>query len=147
MTDLQEVATALRAAFDAGPWWEALIPHLADTVDLVHYPDRLPIDGPTPAATIADRMRGDFLTAALRDGHQVADAITVEGDAIKAAQRVIGTLPDGTAVSVPLTQAFTFADGRIVRVDISADPADTAPIMQALAQAQAQSGPPAPESG
>jgi ketosteroid isomerase-like protein len=132
MTDLNEVAKELEAAFAAGAYHEALIPHLAETIEVHHHPTPGPGDGPSPGAGMAAMMRGDPFAPVLTKLHREAKSVSVDGDTLVVDMTMIGTAEDGSEVRVPLLQRFGFADGRIVSLDHFTDPAITDPIMKAV---------------
>jgi hypothetical protein len=138
MSDLQAIAAELRQQSEQGTWHEALIPHLAGTIEVCHHPDAAPTDGSVSAEALTDMMRGEHLRAIMPDERQVAEEITVDGDAITAVQRLQGTLVDGTMIDIPLTQKFTFSGGKLVGIDHYTDPADTKVLMEKAAALMAQ---------
>ncbi len=134
MSDLDAIAAELQVQFDNGTWHEALIPHLADTIEVRHHPVQ-PGDGPIAGSEYAVLMRGEHLREFMPDERQIAEKITVDGDVITAAQRFVGTLVDGTKIDMPLSQTFTFADGKLAAIDHYTDPADTADLMAKVGKA------------
>jgi hypothetical protein len=135
MSELDDVAKELQEQFDQGTWYEALIPHFADVIDVAHHPKPGHTDGPTAAPDLIANMRGDHFGPVLRASRQVAERISVEGNAITAVQTMVGEFHDGTEIRVPLTQVFTFRDGRLVNIDHYTNPADTDALMAAMAAA------------
>lgn len=135
MSDLDAIAAEFQVQFDNGTPYEALIPHLAETVEVRHHPDLQPGDGPIAGSEYAELMRGEHLRSVMPDERQIAEKISVDGDVITAAQRFVGTLVDGTKIDMPLSQTFTFADGKLAAIDHYTDPADTADLMAKVGKA------------
>jgi hypothetical protein len=121
----------LRAAFDAGAWHEAIIPHLADSVHIEHRPVPGPADGAMDANALAAQMRGDHY-GVLRDPVQVLESVRVEGNVMHVVKSVDATLPNGEAISIPLIQEFMFRDGRLSSIVDIRDPEVEAVLRDAL---------------
>jgi|SRR5271155_620522 len=138
MADLDAVAGELKAHFDAGTWYEALIPHFAETIEVEHHPNRAETDGPTAGTVLAENMRGAHFGDLLRDARQELVSLDVAPDSITASQELRGILQNGTELRLPLKQKFTFADGKMVGLDHYTDPADTDALMEAFRQAAAK---------
>ena len=137
MSNLQAIAEDLRVQFAAGTWYEALIPHLADSIDIAHRPTPAPDDGPTTAAALAATMRDNHAGVGFHDARQTLEDLAVDGNTITAAQVLTASLADGSPIRVRLTQKFLFRDDAMVGLEHHANEADVEAAMRAVAASAA----------
>ena len=135
MTDIAAVAKTLEEGFSRGAPYEGLVPHLAETVDIVHHPDRSPNDGPTPRETVIRMFREgpNGLGSKVR---QTLKRLAVDGERISAEQDFSVDL-NGKTFDIPLTQVFTFRDGAMVGLGHYPDPAASREFQSAMRDAGA----------
>jgi hypothetical protein len=115
-----EVAHALEQALTAGP--EQFRPTLgglyAEQVELRHQPP-LPPDGVVDGGRLAETSDKEALaiTSALRDQHYADVEVGVDGDRVSIRASLVGTLADGSSVSLP-TRMHCRIDhgGRVVAI-------------------------------
>jgi hypothetical protein len=121
----EDIANELRAASkkSSRAVSEALAARISDNFHVTHKRGN-PDDGPRPGwVARSDRMAYAMAWEnAMADFHEIADDISAEGDQLTHNFTVIGTLPDGTAVSASCFTTYTVVDGYLARVL-----ADTAP--------------------
>ena len=133
-TSIDQIAENLRAAFAAGAWHEAVIPVLADVIEVEHHPTRGEHDGPTSRDALVAQMRDNDHHGALADASQTLRELSVEGDVIITEQTFAATIvASGQRMSIPLTDHFTFRDGLLVAIDHYTDPADTDALLKPTA--------------
>jgi hypothetical protein len=116
----RDVAGRLEQAFRDGPDISGgvLAGLYADTVDLHHVP-ALPTDGPVDGRRLAETSQNEAaaISGALTDRQHDDITVTVDGDQIRLRANLVGTLADGTTVSLPLSMRCTIAGGRIVALE------------------------------
>jgi hypothetical protein len=134
------IAAELKTAFENETSREALIPYFAPTIAYHHVP-AFDSDGPRDGKEFGEYVLDDSVAQILGGFHRRLDRFRVDGDLISADIALTGTMPDGTALNVPLTEAFTVKDDKIVRMDMHFEESSVQELRVATtAYREAQSG-------
>jgi ketosteroid isomerase-like protein len=120
LTDAEDVACRLAEAYAAGPdAAQSLLGSLyADEMELRHVP-ALPSDGMVAGARVREvnGQEAQAINGLLSDRSFGDVEIAVEGDLVRVAAVVTGTLADGKAVRLPTDLRLTVRGSRIVGLE------------------------------
>lgn len=134
-TAAEEILAEVRqmATTDVGAAQAAIWNHYAPVVEFVH-------DPPSPGD--GERARTDLI--AMHQGEGVAFRevvpdleladfeVDLEGMQLVVSSRLVGTLPDSTAMDAPMRMQYTIDRGRITKLTAHLDPAAIAALTRAL---------------